>query len=141
MEGDLDWTFWSSFQQLKITNTSVPTYNVNKAQNWKDVMAYRVGLEYRVSDPLALRAGFSYDPTPVPAETLSPLLPDSDRFYYTLGAGLKFGNWTVDLSGIYIDKKDRNVANIRPEGLGVVGQNGSWKGDAWLAGLDLAYKF
>jgi long-chain fatty acid transport protein len=143
IEADADWTFWSSFQELKITNTSVPQYSVNRAQNWEDVCAFRLGLEYRVTDPFALRAGFSYDPTPVPAETLSPLLPDSDRLYYTLGAGFKFGNWTIDVSGIYIDKQDRTVSNIRAEGSPVpnVGQNGTWKGDAWLAGLDIAYKF
>ncbi|HEX9206290.1 MAG TPA: outer membrane protein transport protein, partial [Candidatus Deferrimicrobiaceae bacterium] len=135
IEADLDWTFWSSFQELRITNVSVPQYTVVRAQNWEDVMAFRAGLEYRVTDPIALRVGYSYDPTPVPAETLSPLLPDSDRNYYTAGAGFKFGNWTIDISGIYIDKKDRNVSNIRaensPTGAPNAGQNGEWKGDAW----------
>ena len=143
IEADLDWTFWSSFQELKITNATFPQYNVNRAQNWEDVCAFRFGLEYRVTDPFALRAGFSYDPTPVPAETLSPLLPDADRLYYTLGAGFKFGSWTIDISGIYIDKQDRTVSNVRPEGLPgqIVGQNGTWTGNSWLAGLDIAYRF
>jgi len=141
IEADADWTFWSSFQELKITNASVPQYNVNRVQNWNDVCAFRVGMEYRVTDPFALRAGFSYDPTPVPAETLSPLLPDADRLYYTLGAGFKFGNWTIDVSGIYIDKKDRTVSNIRVENGAPVGQNGTWEGNSWLAGMDIAYRF
>jgi long-chain fatty acid transport protein len=143
VEADLDWTFWSSFKELRITNSSLPQYNVVRAQNWRDVMALRAGLEYRVTDPIALRLGYSYDPTPVPAETLSPLLPDADRNYYTAGAGFKFGNWTVDISGIYVDKKDRTVSNIRAEGAPApnVGQKGEWKGDAWLAGMDIAYKF
>jgi len=141
IEADADWTFWSSYQQLKITNATVPTYSSTQVKNWEDVCAFRLGTEYRVTDPLALRLGFSYDPTPAPAETLGPELPDADRLYYTAGVGYKFGNWTIDVSGIYIDKKDRNVSNIRVEGGVPVGQNGTWKGDAWLAGLDLAYKF
>jgi long-chain fatty acid transport protein len=141
VEADLDWTMWSSFQELRITNVSVPQYTVVRAQNWRDVMAFRAGLEYRVTDPVALRVGYSYDPTPVPAETLSPLLPDADRNYYTAGAGFKFGNWTVDISGIYIDKKDRKVSNIRVENGSPVGQNGEWTGNSWLAGMDIAYKF
>jgi long-chain fatty acid transport protein len=141
VEADADWTFWSSFQELKITNASVPQYNVNRAQNWDDVCAIRLGLEYRVTDPFALRAGFSYDPTPVPAETLSPLLPDSDRLYYTAGLGYKIGNWTIDISGIYIDKQDRTVSNIRVENGAPVGQNGTWTGFSWLAGMDIAYRF
>jgi long-chain fatty acid transport protein len=98
-------------------------------------------VEYRVTDPLALRAGFSHDPTPAPTETLGPELPDADRKYYTVGAGYKVGSWTIDVSGIYIDKKDRDVSNIRIEGGAPVGQNGTWEGDAWLAGLDIAYRF
>jgi long-chain fatty acid transport protein len=143
IEADADWTFWSSYQSLKITNASNPLYSVNQQKNWRDVCAFRLGTEYRVTDPLALRLGFSYDPTPAPAETLGPELPDADRLYYTAGLGYKFGNFTVDVSGIYIDKKDRTVSNVRPEGLPgqLVGQNGTWKGDAWLAGLDIAYKF
>ena len=133
IEADLDWTFWSSYQQLKITNATVPAFSSTQPKNWKDVCALRTGLEYRVTDPIALRAGFSYDPTPSPGETLGPELPDADRYYYTLGAGFKIGNWTIDVSGIYIDKKDRSVSNPN--------MSGTWKGDAWLAGLDIAYKF
>jgi long-chain fatty acid transport protein len=136
IEADLDWTFWSSYQQLKITNATVPAYSSTAQKNWRDVCAFRTGLEYRVTQPVALRAGFSYDPTPAPAETLGPELPDADRLYYTLGAGFQFGNWTLDVSGIYIDKKDRSVATPPNPNM-----SGTWKGDAWLAGMDIAYKF
>jgi long-chain fatty acid transport protein len=148
LEADVDWTFWNSFKNLAITFEQpvvgpggtflLPPSSVTP-KNWEDVAAVRVGAEYRVTDPLALRAGFSYDPTPVPAETMGPELPDATRLYYTLGAGFKFGNWTIDLSGIYIDKQDRTVNNMSLATL--TGFNGTWKGDAWLAGLDIAYKF
>lgn len=141
VEADADWTFWSSYQELKITNATVPTYSSTSTKNWKDVCAIRVGTEYRVTDPLALRLGFAWDPSPVPAETLGPDLPDSDRLNYMVGVGYKIGKWTIDIAGMYIDKKDRTISNIRVEGGNPVGQNGTWTGNVWLAGLDVGYKF
>jgi hypothetical protein len=40
-----------------------------------------------------------------------------------------------------VDKKDRTVSNIRPEGSNVVGSNGKWTGDAHLVAFDIGYKF
>jgi long-chain fatty acid transport protein len=154
VEADADWTFWSSYSSLRIERptvlatvytgvatpptTQVPvlgTTNSNKA--WKDVCALRLGAEYRVTDPLALRAGFVYDPTPVPAETMSPDLPDATRMNYTVGAGYKIGKWTIDGAFQYIDKFDRTVSNQTASS----GFSGTWTGDAWLVGLDVGYKF
>ena len=150
VEADADWTFWSSYESLPITikdevPPGVPDANqilrsTDARKDWRDVCALRLGAEYRATDKLALRAGFVYDPTPVPAETMGPELPDSTRLNYMLGLGYKFGSWTIDVAGMYIDKKDRTVNN--QVGLPTMtGFNGTWTGDAWLAGLDVGYKF
>ena len=143
VEADADWTFWHSFGSLPIElRNPVPTApSTNAQKRWEDVCALRLGAEYRVTDPLALRAGFVYDPTPVPADTLGPELPDSTRLNYMVGAGYKIGPWTIDGAFMYIDKKDRTVSNFRFEGANPVGQNGTWSGNAWLAGLDVGYRF
>jgi len=133
VEADADWTFWSSYKELKITNTTVLAYSSNQTKNWEDVCAFRFGAEYRVTDPVALRAGFVYDPTPAPADTLGPELPDATRLNYMLGAGFKVGKVTIDVAGQYIDRKDRTVSNSN--------MNGTWTGNAWLAGMDIGYKF
>ena len=149
VEVDADWTFWHSFSNLAI-DIAVPKPPVlastDTPKEWKDVCAIRVGLEYRVTDPLALRAGFVYDPSPVPANTMGPELPDSDRLNYMVGLGYKIGPWTIDVAGMYIDKKDRTVNNqsvppISASGTPGAGFNGTWAGDSWLAGLDVGYKF
>jgi long-chain fatty acid transport protein len=145
VEADLDWTFWSSFRELDIKNNNVAALSstpTGKRRNWKDVMAYRIGAEYKVTAPLALRVGFAYDPTPVPAEEMTPDLPDANRLNYMAGVGYKIGNWTIDGSYFYVDKKDRTVSNLRTEENGnPIGFNGTWKGDAHLVALDLGYKF
>ena len=139
VNADADWTFWHSYSSLPINFQSNVLADSNAAKNWKDVIAARFGAEYRVTDPLALRAGFVYDPSPVPAETMSPDLPDSTRLNYMLGVGYKIGPVTIDVAGMYIDKFDRTVNNQNNATL--TGFNGTWTGDAWLASLDVGYKF
>ncbi len=139
LTADADWTFWSSYKELKITNASYSSLSSTSRKDWKDVVALRLGAEYRVTDPLALRAGFVYDPTPVPADTMGPELPDATRLNYMVGAGYKVGPWTIDGAFMYINKFDRTVNNqVTAAGTGF---NGTWTGNAWLAGLDVGYKF
>lgn len=153
VEVDADWTFWHSFRELAIDippvligGTTPVLGPSTTAKNWDDVVAIHVGGEYRVTDALALRLGFRYDPTPVPAETMGPELPDADKLYYTAGAGYKVSNWTFDVAYMYVDKKDRTVNNqsvppISPTGTPGIGFNGTWKGDAHLVALDVGYRF
>jgi long-chain fatty acid transport protein len=145
VEVDADMTFWSSYKSLNIdiqnNNPLLPDSFTQK--NWTNEVALYVGGEYRVTDPLALRLGFRYDPTPVPAATMGPELPDADKMYYCAGAGYKLSNWIFDISYMYVDKQDRTVNNQTtppPPSVGS-GFNGTWTGDAHLVSLDVGYKF
>lgn len=144
VEADADVTFWSRFRNLTIKFKepllgAIP--EANRPERWKDVVAYRLGGEYRVSDPLALRLGIAFDPTPVPANTMSPLLPDSNRIFYAAGVGYKVGKAAVDVSYMYLQKLDRTVNNLTDGDPIANNFNGTWKGSAHLVALDLSYKF
>ena len=144
VEVDADMTWWHSYNSLDILlDRQVPPVVVNTSspKNWNDTVAWYLGGEYRVTDPLALRAGFRWDPTPVPTATMGPELPDADKFYYSAGAGYKYSSWTFDLSYMYVDKKKRDAANFRTEGANPVGFNGEWTGNAHLVAFDAGYKF
>jgi long-chain fatty acid transport protein len=143
LEVDASFTFWHSYRSLDIDLKDNRAFlpDSSSPKNWNDVVGIYVGGEYRVTDPLALRLGFRYDPTPVPAETMGPELPDADKLYYCAGLGYKLSNWTVDLAYMYVDKKDRTVNNLRLEGGLPVGFDGTWTGDAHLVALDIGYKF
>jgi long-chain fatty acid transport protein len=145
LEVDASWTFWHSWKSLDIDlrDNGLLLPDSTTPKNWDDVVAIYIGGEYRVTDPLALRLGFRWDPTPVPAETMGPELPDSDKLYYSAGAGYKVNNWTFDIAYMYVDKKDRTVNNqttATPPSFGT-GFNGKWTGDAHLVALDVGYKF
>ncbi len=145
VEADLDITFWHSYRRLDIDirDQGALLADINSARGWKDVMALRIGAEYRVTDPLALRAGFVYDPTPVPAGTMDAFLPDATRLNYTVGAGYRYKNWTLDGSYMYVDKKDRTVNNqTGPVSVSYgSGFNGKWSGDTHVVAFDVACKF
>src|SRR3989337_132178 len=118
LEVDASWTFWHSWKSLDIdlkdNGPLLPDSSTPK--NWDDVVAIYIGGEYRVTDPLALRLGFRWDPTPVPAETMGPELPDADKLYYCAGAGYKVRNWTFAPAYIYVARKARTENNLRTEG-------------------------
>jgi long-chain fatty acid transport protein len=145
VEADLDITFWHSYKRLDIDirDQGALLADINSQRSWKDVAAFRIGGEYRVTDPLALRAGFVYDPTPVPAETMDAFLPDATRLNYTVGAGYKYKNWTFDGSYLYVDKKERTVNNQASGTFPSYGSgfNGKWSGDTHVVAFDVAYKF
>jgi long-chain fatty acid transport protein len=89
---DLEYTGWRVFEVFAIDFDSEDVPDVAEPRRWHDTLALRVGAEYTgLVDGLAMRAGFAIDPSPSPRDTLSPSLPDSDRYLVTVGAGYAFG--------------------------------------------------
>ncbi|MDF1504203.1 outer membrane protein transport protein [Roseisolibacter sp. H3M3-2] len=87
---------WSSFQELPVTflpraggGASPPSRTI--IENYEDSHSVRVGGEYRLAGGLAGRAGFSYATSPAPDETVTPLLPDMDRYNVNVGVGIPLG--------------------------------------------------
>lgn len=120
LEFDIQYTEWSSFEKLDAAfNQPVLALggvtSVNRAFNWDDAVALRFGLEYRLSEMVALRCGLIYDESPIPDETLSPLIPSGDRWLYTIGLGYKSGKMTLDFAYNYLDDEGRNFQNPNAE--------------------------
>ena len=82
---DVAWTGWSSVQELRVVRDSGATVSVTP-ERWRDVMRYALGATYELNDQLTLRTGLAYDTTPVPDETRTPRLPDTNRTWAAIGA-------------------------------------------------------
>ncbi len=140
--GGVFWTRWSTYDQLvidfedPITATGVKQSKAKK--NWDDVFRYYIGVEWNVTDWMDLRLGYAYDENPVPDNTISYELPDSDRQYFSLGCGFHRGNWTLDLAYMYLLFDDRDIDARGAEGVldGKVED-----GYAHLISLSFGYKF
>lgn len=82
---DVAWTGWSSIQELRIVRDTGTTVSVTP-ERWNDTWRYALGGTYAMNDSITLRAGVAFDETPVPDETRTPRLPDTDRTWVAIGA-------------------------------------------------------
>ncbi|MBT8492210.1 MAG: outer membrane protein transport protein [Deltaproteobacteria bacterium] len=101
VEFDLNWIDWRDLETLDIT---LPDGEVTSIDyQWDDVFVLRLGAEYSLPHlGLDLRAGYAYDPTPVPDETLGFAPPDADRHVLSVGAGYQLPqNFFVDVGILY----------------------------------------
>ena len=104
------WIDWSVFEELRIAlpgdvETVTP-------QKYHDTWTFRLGAEYALTNyKAAVRAGFVYDPTPIPAETLSPTLPDVDRKNITIGGSKWFGNYGAHLGLLWVTPDERRTSD------------------------------
>ncbi len=111
-EGDVAYTVWSRYRNLTINMHSPVTPQFFEQKNWRDTWAFTFGVEYAPLDWLTLRAGFTYETSPLKdSNCYDYLVPSNGRNYYTLSAGFKYENWTLDLAYMYIDVRDINYSN------------------------------
>lgn len=103
VETDLVWTNWDiNRNQVEKTPMS-PTGAITYERNWENTVMYKIGTEWQATEAIALRAGYGYDPTPVPTETFDIGWPDTDRNMFTVGLGWDISDkWSLDTALQYI---------------------------------------
>src|SRR5690606_2695323 len=101
LEVNAVWINWSKFEELRI---NLPGgVDTVQPQDYKNTVTYRLGAEYALpKQKAAIRAGFVYDPTPIPSTTLSATLPDIDRKNITLGGSKYFGDYGAHLGFLWV---------------------------------------
>jgi long-chain fatty acid transport protein len=111
IEADVVWINWEKFKELRI---ELPADAVTVSpQNYKNTFTGRLGLEYKFQEQKAsVRAGFIYDPTPMPTTTLTARLPDVDRKIVTLGGSKTlFDNYAVSLGLLWVTPGSRETSD------------------------------
>ena len=109
---DITWTGWSSFDELRIQYANPNQPDSVTTEDWDDTLRYSIGLDWRYSPKITLRAGVAYDETPVPnAERRTARIPGHDRTWFSLGGSYVIDEaFTVDIgySHLFIDDTDIN---------------------------------
>jgi long-chain fatty acid transport protein len=82
---DVVWYGWSKFRSIDITFPWTPALNVSEPKNWNDTVNVHLGGEVTLDRSWRVRAGVLYDPSPAPASTLLPDVPDADRLNLAAG--------------------------------------------------------
>lgn len=134
LEAMVEWLQWSvnDSQVIDAGGNLIPVEN-----NWDDTFTVGVGGSWAVWESLVLRAGYSFIQTPIPDETMTPLLVDSDRHVIGLGLGYTFGMHTIDLAYSYsmFDERTRAFDGDPSE------PSGTYDVDSNLAGITYSLKF
>lgn len=116
--GDLQWTGWSSFDEALIDLQGAGP-DAPLILDYQDTRTYRLGTEFVAGDVLTLRAGFIYNEAAQREFAVSPLLPEAERNYYTIGLGYHFNpNLRLDVGYQLVDQSARRGrVRGRPAGL------------------------
>ncbi|MEJ2069745.1 MAG: outer membrane protein transport protein [Syntrophobacterales bacterium] len=115
---DATWTGWSTYQDLtiKLDQTILvngrPTSAIVTEKNWHDTWALRFGAGWQVKENIKIRAGYTFDMTPVPASTLEPQVPDSNRHIFAVGSELKIWRLTLAFAYNFILNESRDKDNF-----------------------------
>ncbi|HEV7993339.1 MAG TPA: outer membrane protein transport protein [Gemmatimonadaceae bacterium] len=86
---DYAWVGWKAFKTLPVEFQGPAKASSRELlENYNNTSSIRLGLEHRYTSGYALRAGFAAAASAAPDVTVTPLLPEQDRAYGTLGGTL-----------------------------------------------------
>jgi long-chain fatty acid transport protein len=135
---DLVFFQWSTFDKLTLTFPTEPGLDSVITEDYRNTWQVRAGVERRLDNGWALRLGYHYDKTPVPTESVSPILPDNDRHGFSVG-----WSWTsaskrlrADVGVWYLFLPGRST-----EGRSRDGYNGTYHNFALTVGASFGYRF
>ncbi len=132
VEANLIYTFWSSYDELKVESVGLPSMAEEKA--WEDVLRVQLGVEYAVNDNWDIRAGYVWDESPI-GEYADFLTFPGNRQIVSVGAGYKGDGWNVNAAYAYLFG-EKTAYEL--EGYGQVGYRDS---KAHIFNISFGYEF
>jgi long-chain fatty acid transport protein len=115
----LDYAYagWKSFNRLPVNFKGAAPSKVLE-EDYNNTSAIRFGVERAMTNGVALRGGLAAATSAAPDETVTPLLPEMDRSYGMLGAGIPLmGRFTVDAAYAHLFTSGRRGRiDERPSG-------------------------
>jgi long-chain fatty acid transport protein len=142
IEGDIVYTFWSSFDTVLLSyptpgdETTEGVQDIEFVQDYENVWEGRLGIEYLLTETWAVRGGYAYDHSPQPTATISPFLHDEDRHVFGLGGTYRYENLQLDLFARYLLFSNRST-----DGLSVYEYEGLYESRSFQLGAALGYRF
>ena len=99
VEVDYAWVNWHSFKQLDV-NFDSTSLSRTLVEDYNNTSSIRLGVERAFSNKAKLRLGISGASSAAPDETVTPLLPEQDRSYFTIGGSYPLTSM-LTLDGAY----------------------------------------
>lgn len=147
LHSSINWTDWSSFDQLVANFHDGTPNDLIKLENWKDNYRFALGTSYAWDQDLTLRAGIAYDLSAVSTKYRTATIPETDRTWLSIGAGYRATKQlTLDAGFTYIFAKKASLYEPRDgsdnQAAAIGGAfAGEVTGHVWLVGVQASYTF
>ncbi|MGB0166286.1 MAG: OmpP1/FadL family transporter [Luteibaculum sp.] len=138
LSGEVNFTGWKAYDRLEIDfeNNSESLRDIDEPRNWRDSESFRFGVQYKASEKMSLRVGYSKDFSPVNPSFYSPETPDSDRSGYHMGFSY-FPHKKLSVDGAFQWVEAEQIEAIhKPSGF-----SGVYKGRAFVYNVGVSYEF
>jgi len=142
ISGELTWYHWSAYEG---------PYKSIPGDIFTNIVVPRIGVMYRITRKLEARAGFYYEPTPVPKQSTGAAYPiGNDRFVPSVGIGYTFrAPWGILAKPLTVDAYfqyhilKREDSRYRPinSDLQILRMDMTSSGSVYNLGVELTFKF
>jgi len=133
-----EWMQWSTWDQMVVSNQDTPPLGPAYVmeRQWDDSWIIMLGAEYDYSEKWTLRAGYSFNETPVPDSTVNVDLPTGDTHAIGLGASYLYSDaLSLDVALNLAYGLERDINN------GVAPANSEFDAISTYISLGLNYQF
>ncbi len=143
--GTARWTHWtSSFPNFTVYSPSLPNGEKNNDYKYKNTWTLSGGLDYYYCKNLTFRLGAAWDQSPTNgAERRTIRIPDSDRWWMSVGASYMKNNWQVDVGYAHlIAKTAKALEDSGAPDYGIAPVHAKYKHTrSNILGVQVQYKF
>lgn len=145
LAAELQVVFWKAYDELNIqfTESVLNGYSLRAAKDYKNVMIYRLGSEYALTDRFDLRLGVYYDQSPIRSDMYNPETPGMDKIGICTGFSFRpVSTLSVDFAFTYIQGLSRNGSYNYVNGLQQEKNfSGRYSNIAFAPSIGLSYQF
>ncbi len=129
-----EWTNWSVLQTVPVFVGGAPGGAI--IFEWEDGWSYSLGGEYDVTPRLTVRAGVTYEESPIQDATSRLIqLPDSNRVWFGLGASYKWSEkTTLNVSYLHVELEESRFDRVGLDGSGNITGRADVNADAISVG-------
>ncbi len=114
-----DWTKWNDLQSLMVTfetplpaaGGAVPIPSLTVSADWKNTSTLRLGTLFQLNKTWDFMAGIAVDETPIPNNTLNPIIPGADILALNAGVAYTWRMLKLTFSYMAVFYQDRTVQN------------------------------
>jgi len=139
---DVRWTNWSHFDELRVEFDEAGAPDDVTQERWRDAWFFALGTQYKLVDPLTLRAGVAYEQAPIRDKYRTARLPGQDRRWIAAGARYAVNaSLSADLGYAHIFLRDPDISEVVTTGPVMHQLNGQYDASVDIVSLQINVKF